>query len=816
MISTTSQDKKRKNLFYYYLWTLKQNKMPMIVFTLLIMVFGCLWLFIANNNVTTSALREVGQSLYLENNVVTEAVVTEADAQFNIIKSMANQISTVYTFSLMVITMLFTLFAASISFSYLHKKRTLDTFSALPMTRRTMFLSSFLSGITMVLLPLTLITIINMFMFISKPILLMVLFSYYGMIVVSVLAAFSLTALMAVCCGKTADMVTSTLAINIFFPIGVVLFFTAVSVMVPGYNELSNFLTRSPLFIMLMLAFSPYFMAIAPMIQGLSRYNYYEYADSVSLYSNNESTRLNKLFTQISENLSNSGMLNYAIFLIVFAAVFFALALLLVKRRKTESAQTGFAYKFPIYIVRFIISVTIAILGVIIAIVIVNGDGTVLSTPVFYITSLVGTVVGILLSHTIVTLIYNRGFKGFLNSLKAAVVAFAAMLVFGTVLATGFFGVANYSPAAEEIESIEIGSYYSEKIIFKEEESKELILNLHKSVVNQIKYPINPFDLFGSEDVVLDEENVYYELNGMQDFNPLVINYKLKDGRTAERSYTNQYLYSDEIRENIIKVQSTQEYINQLTIFKYSGNSTSTDINIYSNVNIEGSPNLNINTNEDARLFVEALKKDIANDKEFGKNDSKGDKAFARCIINIIDKSNYDHLADDTIVIKMSYTNTINYLQEKKLAPTLMGETIIEEKNLSVTEDGKLKGTNGTLGTIYYNAASLYDMYGLSESDIDLRCMLYDEDGTPLSGYSDDITFVNYEQDNVVSYDVPKIDGVNWAYISFYIPEYMGGYNLISFDEEAYGNIIKEGSTAKGDVGFDFSEAQILQEYKPR
>ena len=66
--------------------------------------------------------------------------------------------NTVYPIIFGCILMLFTLLVSVFMFSYLHKKRSVDMFGALPVSRRTLFFSRYLAGLTILLVPLLLVT----------------------------------------------------------------------------------------------------------------------------------------------------------------------------------------------------------------------------------------------------------------------------------------------------------------------------------------------------------------------------------------------------------------------------------------------------------------------------------------------------------------------------------------------------------------------------------------------------------------------------------------------------------------------------------
>ena len=115
MTSTISCNSKTHQFLSMYLWSMRKNMATIITYSLfLLFSFPLLLLFY--NTLTAANIIDRADFLIEANN-------------------------TVYPIIFGCILMLFTLLVSVFMFSYLHKKRSVDMFGALPVSRRTLFFS---------------------------------------------------------------------------------------------------------------------------------------------------------------------------------------------------------------------------------------------------------------------------------------------------------------------------------------------------------------------------------------------------------------------------------------------------------------------------------------------------------------------------------------------------------------------------------------------------------------------------------------------------------------------------------------------------
>ena len=176
MTSTILSSKEFKPLFK---WAFRRNRTIMIIFSILLGLGLILNVY------------EMGiNSYYDEDAVPITLAVYEAGAAF------------------------FTFISALKTFSFLHNKRSVDMFGALPTNRTTMFISHLLAGMSAIALPFTVGSIIIMAIATrsGESFKLGVFMIFTSLLMIA--AAYTFTALIAYCCGTVVDTAIVTIAAN--------------------------------------------------------------------------------------------------------------------------------------------------------------------------------------------------------------------------------------------------------------------------------------------------------------------------------------------------------------------------------------------------------------------------------------------------------------------------------------------------------------------------------------------------------------------------------------------------------------------------
>lgn len=599
---------------------------------------------------------------------------------------------TAFTFASLstVVTMIMTFIISVMMFDYLHNKRQADVFGSLPCTRRTLFFSRFTTGLAMIIVPY----IINMLIVVLMSLGLKAgsdIFTVYipyilqvgTLVVLSVIASYSFTAFMAVCCGTTANTVLSTLLISFAYPIAISMLSTLGSSMIPGVNL---HIDEIPLISNLL---SPY---------GSSAGGIFSLTLSMIKMDSNAVDFLGDNWQQL---------VAWAILIAAsFVGCFF-----LTKKRKTEAAQNSFAFKAPSVIIRFIATAAVGLLfGLIFTLSMClntifdfassENIGQVMQNSAWtmFAIFLIAFVIAAFITHLIATVIFNKGFKGFAKSLISFAAVVLCVCLLYTSLAFGGFGADKYVPQADKVSSVEIAttSYsgywfnrsigslfpllmpqippssfdYDSDIICTGEGSINAATELHREIisnlnnVNPTPYHINtlgePYQLSRALSSDYNEIETF-------DSNPPVLKflYRMKDGTTVERIYSEGYYFNIDIiskLDNIETLSAKENTANLISLLsEESGEITSFKIiaDWYGgNDSVFNSKNL-----------VSEMKKALLDDMKSSEN-SDSDSIFCKIIVGCRENGSSDELQKN-ISIPYSYKNSVKLLSQYGYTSTL-------------------------------------------------------------------------------------------------------------------------------------------------
>nr|WP_319489069.1 hypothetical protein [uncultured Caproiciproducens sp.] len=478
MTSTTSLTRRKKELKETYLWSLKKNRGMMALLALL--------LFMALPMVLMTIMANA------QNNT-TEIYTTDMWTQ----TYMQGFWALVSILAIPIILIFVVVIAVSL-FSFMHQKRSVDLFHALPIGRTPMLLGRLLAGLTALLVPVLLNFAIVAIVGVSYP----VDMTSCGAAIITLLlwlmlistAALLLCAFMAVCTGTTVDMVLSLLGVNAAYPLLIFLSDHFAKLLLPGL--VTDLKPDS----IILSAIAPFAAAFMPFL------------GSESLYSGS----------------SQPVSAGFFIWWIVFTFLLLAGTVFLYKRRKSECAESSFAFPIPKNVIRFMIT---AVVGLGFGLLLQSSSG---NSANFFI----GLVSGSLAAHIVVEAIYSRGFKQLKKSFAGYGVFAAVFLIAYAVLATGGFGYDTRIPNAADVTSVSIDgdSYDGSNIIYDEHNNRlaritptltdskniEQVIDVHKKIV---------------------EEKKHYYPYSMQNIRGITyaLSYHLKNGSVVKRSYTVPY-----------------------------------------------------------------------------------------------------------------------------------------------------------------------------------------------------------------------------------------------------------------------------------
>ncbi|MGX8710334.1 MAG: hypothetical protein ACQGTM_08825 [bacterium] len=480
MTSKTSSTRRRKEFWETYLWSLKKNRGMMALLALLMFIALPMILIILMANT--------------QNRITTEVYTPEMWTQ--------TYLSSVTGLTALIVTPMSLIFVLVISvslFGYMHQKRSVDLFHALPVGRTPMILGRLLASLTAlyapVLLNFALVFIVGAAYPVQLQLCWVTVFSYLLWLMLICAAALCLSSFMAVCTGMTTDMILSLLGINAAYPLLIFLGDRFASSLLPGLN---TGLTANSL---ILTAVSPYMAAFMPYI--------------------------------VSESQARSGALvvdtGFYVWWILFTLVLLAGTVLLYQKRRSECAESSFAFSLPKNVIRFMIT---AVTGLGLGLLLQSGTE---SSGNFFI----GLIAGSLAAHIVTETIYSRGFKQLKRSFVGYGVFMAVFVVTYAFLATGALGYDIRVPLAEDVTSVTIEDPYTN--------NGGQILDANHRILTSVtptlteKANIEKVTEFHKKITQDKREHSYpYCLNSMNGTS-FTLTYHLKNGGIVNRTYYLEY-----------------------------------------------------------------------------------------------------------------------------------------------------------------------------------------------------------------------------------------------------------------------------------
>lgn len=492
MTSTTFSSKEFKTL---YKWSFKRNQAIMIIFSVMVGIGIVLNLFVIAQSGTED-----------EAAPATIAIFEYLGA-------------------------LFTFISAIKTFSFLHNKRTVDMFGALPTNRQTMFLTHLLGGLTAISIPYTAGSLLVMGLQAhSADAFKASIFTYLTGLLMLV-SAYIFTVLIAYCCGTIVDTILITIGLNGIW-MGLVLFiYGLMSELIPGF-EFEN-IADSPL----LSAFTPY---------GFGGVDLFFFYDSSK--------------TAVAANIT---------WQVLFTIGVFFLTLYVSRYRKAETSQNGFAFKWLPELTKAGASIVVGFgAGMIGAEVSDGGYGNMYVFIFWYIILAVS-------AYFVLHLIFARGLHGKF-SFHAIVISCTSVGAIIFVIALTFgLGIDTYVPADGNIKYVEFDS-----CTFKEPENIKRVTQIHHLITDKIReeedYPYYlgsssnsynyiddepmlddySFDSYGNSYYKTPQKSYEYVNNCNFDFT-----YHKKAGFTTKRNY---YIYTSDTSTHVYDLAKMDKLIQEL------------------------------------------------------------------------------------------------------------------------------------------------------------------------------------------------------------------------------------------------------------
>ncbi len=384
------------------------------------------------------------------------------------------------------IGIVFTLIFSKTIFDFMHKKRSVDLFLAIPAKRTTLFLSHYAAGLTLLLLPVIVVGGVSMLFCMMNSDTVFMLLRSCLYLVLGLTAAFTFSAFVSVCSGAGMDMVVSILVINIIYPASVWLIFSLSASILPGYNLLGQLSWT------LLTALSPFLAVFVPYLSTI-------------------------FLKPMGISKTEVWFISWWVFIIICLLL---LSVLLFKKRKSEAEERGFVFSLPQILIRFVSSLVLGIaLGYFFMAV------TSYQAVFFW----CGAILGSLAAHLTIEAIYSRGFQHLKKSLPYYVSCIGFLAVFYGVFSFGCFGYDMRLPEPSQIESIEVSGEAVTTILEKdsfrrdeweidgknvallpiltENQSIEQVVGLNQKVIEGIRqrrgFPYRPIKIGNEPEVVI-------------------------------------------------------------------------------------------------------------------------------------------------------------------------------------------------------------------------------------------------------------------------------------------------------------------------
>ncbi len=544
------------------------------------------------------------------------------------------------------VAMLFSTVAAFIAFSYFHNKRRMDFVGALPVTRRTQFFGRMAAVVFASVIPVIIVTFIGSaiygFSYLAPSCEIM------GRLILGIVSNIAFVGLISVCSGTVAHTILSYLIINVLCPIFALMCYFYPSWILPGITTEEV----SPVVVSLLSPFA------APFCSYISKYT-------------------NMFFD--TDKLGSSDTMLYVIWWCILTILLIAVSFVLVKRRKTESAQNSFAFTLPEIIVRLFSTITIGWLSGIIfsSVVDVITQKTIIS--IYIVTFMIGFVTAAFIAHLLLHLIYHKGMNGFVRWL----ILLGVELIVGTGLfffmITGLGGCVTNVPNVDDVEKVNVSfndSYFGEEfyvdgknILNLESSDKDVIektTDAHRAVTDALEEKSGGLYVPYSGDYSAYTPVLYDEF--VSEFR---ITYTMKDGSSIVRVYNenNLNMLTSDAKKAIADLQKSFDYkivgrapLNKCSDFSMEVQGFGDDIlesgyyDIYDDsVREKLIENINKDYEEVGDLSDE-ISKELWDEEEYTGNGECAE-------VNIEYSDGRGNIYSEYIIFNSKYKNTMNYLK---------------------------------------------------------------------------------------------------------------------------------------------------------
>ena len=388
------------------------------------------------------------------------------------------------------LTLIFAIIYTVQIFSYMHNKRKVDFYGSLPISRARLFLAKYGAAYLFSIIPmLVFMGIIAIASICTGTLLLPQVTNMYVNFIVGTLACISAYGFLSACCGTTFNTVIMFIAVCACYPLSMVFVRAYIDAFFTGaYTQ----------------TFSKSFITNA----------------------------LNPISAYFGNNL---------IYWIIFSIACVAFGTLLIMKRRSERAQTSFAYYIPCHIIKVIVSfLTGMFLGTMFGSINVFGNGV------------GGFVFGFILASAptflIVHMIFYKGLKQIVRTIPIYAGLAVVVIVGVALINLDVFGYNTYVPKSEDVKSAGIiltQHYYPKDKNFSRVMSKsaedftsssdiDSIVKIHNNIINSKSTKLKSVGKFKTVWGFM----LYNAFDDLSYDDVYAITYKLNNGRKVNRFYS--------------------------------------------------------------------------------------------------------------------------------------------------------------------------------------------------------------------------------------------------------------------------------------
>lgn len=388
------------------------------------------------------------------------------------------------------LTLIFAIIYTVQIFSYMHNKRKVDFYGSLPISRARLFLAKYGAAYLFSIVPmLVFMGIIAIASICTGTLLLPQVTNMYVNFIVGTLACISAYGFLSACCGTTFNTVIMFIAVCACYPLSMVFVRAYIDAFFTGaYTQ----------------TFSKSFITNA----------------------------LNPISAYFGNNL---------IYWLVFSAACIAFGTLLIMKRRSERAQTSFAYYIPCHIIKVIVSF---LTGMFL--------GTMFGSLNVFCNGVGGFVFGFILASAptflIVHMIFYKGLKQIVRTIPIYAGLAVVVIVGVALINLDVFGYNTYVPKSEDVKSAGIiltQHYYPKDKNFSRVMSKsaedftsssdiDSIVKIHNNIINSKSTKLKSVGKFKTVWGFM----LYNAFDDLSYDDVYAITYKLNNGRKVNRFYS--------------------------------------------------------------------------------------------------------------------------------------------------------------------------------------------------------------------------------------------------------------------------------------